>query len=297
MLLMPRRTSNLPSVLLFFLLLLSTALPAAEAPLLTQLRGEAAPGALMIGKVLPGTRVTLDGEDVHVASSGDFVFGFSRDAEGDSVLDMRRQDAVQTLTLSLKPRAWNIQRVEGVPQETVTPPPERLARIRAEAALVRQARSGISSRLDVLEPFVWPATGPITGVYGSQRFYNGEPRNPHYGVDIAGPTGAPVFAPAGGVVRLVHDDMFYSGGTLVIDHGFGVTSTFIHLHKIHVVEGAVVKQGEPIAEIGSSGRATGPHLDWRLNWHNVRLDPQWFMGGEGLEAVRANDLAGPPKAK
>ena len=156
---------------------------------------------------------------------------------------------------------------------------------------MRAARTRDSDRRDFLDDFVWPASGPITGIYGSQRFYNGEPRNPHYGVDIAAPTGSPVVAPADGVVTLVHPDMFFSGGTLLIDHGFGVSSTFIHLHRVLVKEGQEVKQGEKIAEIGASGRATGPHLDWRLNWYDERLDPQWFMSAPGVSEVRAGEPA------
>ena len=175
-----------------------------------------------------------------------------------------------------------------MPQRTVEPPPEAvLKRIRHEVAEIKTARDTDSALLAFLSDFQWPLTGRISGVYGSQRIYNGKPGNPHLGVDIAAPTGSPVIAPASGVVTLVHEDMFYSGGTLVIDHGLGLSSTFIHLHKVLVKEGQEIRQGDLIAEIGASGRATGPHLDWRMNWYQERLDPQWFMGAMDAGQVQA----------
>ena len=270
-------------------LLLGLLLPlsAAGANLLESLRGEPAPGALMIGKTAADVTVTLEGQPLALTPTGWFAFGFGRDDSGSKTLTLVRGEQRQAIELTLSPREWQVQYVEGVPKETVTPPAEQLKRIREEAALVRAARETRSALEGFLEEFIWPASGPISGVYGSQRFYNGEPRRPHFGVDIAAPTGTPVYAPASGRVTLVHPDMFFSGGTLVLDHGYGVSSTFIHLDRVLVEQGAMVKRGDLIARIGSSGRATGPHLDWRINWHEERLDPQWFLGGEGLEEVRS----------
>jgi murein DD-endopeptidase MepM/ murein hydrolase activator NlpD len=258
-----------------------------HAQQLLTLRGEPAPGALLIGQVQPGSRVWLDDVALRVNEKGLFLFGFGRDAEGKVLLRVEGDAGKQEKLIVLEQREWNIQKVEGVPARTVTPPPEALERIRAEAALVRAARQTDSDLGEFAEPFVWPASGRISGVYGSQRFYNGNPGNPHMGVDIAAPTGSPVVAPAGGIVTLVHQDMFYSGGTLVLDHGMGLSSTFIHLERVLVEEGQRVRQGDLIAEIGSTGRATGPHLDWRLNWYQERLDPQWFMGGMQVTEVKA----------
>ena len=290
---MPNKSSTRSNWMFMTLRLITSLLCllplVAQASLLLSLRGEPAPGALLVGKTTPGVEVRLEQKALRVTDDGWFVFGFGRDDEGVRTLTLQLGDAQETHTLQLQPRQWNIQRVEGVPKETVSPPPETLARIREEAALVRAARKRDSDRRDFLADFVWPASGPITGIYGSQRFYNGEPRNPHYGVDIAAPTGSPVVAPADGVVTLVHPDMFFSGGTLLVDHGYGVSSTFIHLHRVLVKEGQEVKQGEKIAEIGASGRATGPHLDWRLNWYDERLDPQWFMSAPAVTEVRAGE--------
>ena len=160
-----------------------------------------------------------------------------------------------------------------MPQRTVEPPPEQLQRIRSDSAVVREARRSVTAKTDFLSGFIKPLEGPITGVYGSQRVYNGVPKSPHYGLDYAAPTGTIVNAPASGLVRLAHPDLFYSGGTLIIDHGHGLTSSFLHLSDILVSEGSVVQRGDAIAKVGATGRATGPHLDWRMNWRNVRIDP------------------------
>ena len=271
------------------LLIASTLLlfsPLLSAELLS-LRGDPAPGALLVGQTIPGARAWLGEKPLKVSQSGYFLFGFGRDESGERLLRIEVSGRQLERRMVLAPRQWNIQRVDGVPARTVTPPPEELERIRAEAALVRAARE-IDSDLEFFRSeFVWPASGRISGVYGSQRIYNGKPGNPHLGVDIAAPTGSPVIAPASGVVTLVHEDMFYSGGTLVIDHGLGLSSTFIHLHKVLVKEGQEIRQGDLIAEIGASGRATGPHLDWRMNWYQERLDPQWFMGAMDAGQVQA----------
>ncbi len=272
-----------PLIASALLLLLS---PLLQAELLS-LRGDPAPGALLIGQSVPGARVWLDEKPLRVSPSGHFLFGFGRDESGERLLRVEADGRQQEKLITLTARQWSIQRVEGVPARTVTPPPEELERIRAEAAMVRKAREKDSDLEFFHQDFVWPASGRISGVYGSQRIYNGKPGNPHFGVDIAASTGSPVIAPASGIVTLVHEDMFYSGGTLVIDHGFGLSSTFIHLHSVLVKEGQQVRQGDLIAEIGASGRATGPHLDWRLNWYQERLDPQWFMGGMDSGQVSA----------
>lgn len=170
-------------------------------------------------------------------------------------------------------REYKIQSITGVPQKTVTPSEDKLDRIRKETALIKQARTTDSDLTHFLTEFIAPINAPITGVFGSQRIYNGIPKRPHYGIDYAAPKGAPIYAPADAVVSLVHDDMYYSGGTLIVDHGYGVSSTFIRLSKIDVEVGQTITQGQKIAEVGSGGRSTGPHLDWRVNWYQERVDP------------------------
>ena len=253
-------------------LLLSVSAQAVE------LNGSLIQGGMIWGKVAPGSRVELGEYTVAVADNGVFAAGFDRDAPASVPLKVCQADTCQTQMLSIEQREYAIQRVNGVPQKTVTPPADVLERIRRESALVRKARQRYEPRQDFTGDFVWPLRGPVTGVFGSQRVYNGSPGRPHYGVDVARPTGTVVTAPMSGLVTLVHDDMFYSGGTLIIDHGQGISSTFIHLSKVLVSEGDEIEQGQAIAEVGASGRATGPHLDWRLNWFGQRLDPQLLVG-------------------
>lgn len=238
-----------------------------------QLRGAWEPGGMIVGQAEPDARVYLGKRRLALSPEGRFVFGLDRDVKGTVQLKVVRGNEEQVFDYPVAARKYDIQRVDGVPEGTVNPPPEVLERIGREAALVAAARKGVDRREDFLQGFVKPLEGPITGVYGSQRVYNGVPKNPHYGLDIARPTGTLVQAPAPGIVKLVHPDMYFSGGTLIIDHGYGISSTFIHLSEILVARGARVETGQDVARVGASGRATGPHLDWRINWFNVRLDP------------------------
>jgi murein DD-endopeptidase MepM/ murein hydrolase activator NlpD len=233
----------------------------------------------MFGRCGSACRVTLDGHEVMVSAAGRFVIGFDRDESGERMLQVRGADgSTQTMTLTIAPRDYQIERVDGLPPQTVTPDPEALERIRQEAAMVAAARARRDLRADYAAGFAWPASGRISGVYGSQRILNGEPRRPHYGLDIAAPTGTPVVAPADGVITLAYDDMYFSGGTIVLDHGQGLSSSFLHLSRILVEAGATVRRGEVIGEIGATGRASGPHLDWRMNWLDRRVDPQLLLG-------------------
>ena len=264
------------SVPISALALLLNAMPLAASDCIN-LQGSLMQGGLVWGRVAPGARVTVDGSPLDVLPDGTTVAGFGRDAAASAELVVEG-DTPCRQTLQIKPREYNIQRVEGVPQDTVTPPPERLERIKRERQLVGSAKARYLARPDLLQDalagFEWPAIGPISGVYGSQRIYNGTPRSPHYGVDVAMPTGTPVLAPSAGVVTLAEPDLFYSGGTIILDHGFRLSSSFLHLSKLHVEVGQEVQRGELIAEIGASGRATGAHLDWRMSWRNQRIDPQ-----------------------
>lgn len=236
-------------------------------------------GAIIRGSVPPGTALTVDDKPVRVSEEGLFVFGLDRDAPASVTVTVKAPGVEpEVKAFDVKARDYRIQRIEGVPQSTVTPNPEQVARSRKEAAMAWKARQKELARTDFMADFQWPLVGIITGVYGSQRYYNGEPRRPHYGVDIAAPQGTAVVAPAPGVVTLVHDDMFFSGGTLIVDHGQGLSSTFIHLHKILVEEGDEVDRGQVIAQVGATGRATGPHLDWRMNWFDHRVDPTTLVG-------------------
>lgn len=253
-------------------LLWLASLAAAAEPV--ELRGPLMQGGLIIGQAPAGSQVRLDGQALRVSPQGNFVFGLGRDHPAQIELRVVLPDGAQwQRRLNIASRSYQIQRIDGLPPGKVSPDAEALKRIRAEGAQVAGARKTDAARVDFLQDFVWPSVGPISGVYGSQRILNGQPRRPHYGVDVAAPTGTPVVAPAAGVVTLAHPDMYYSGGTLIVDHGHGVSSSFLHLSRIDVEVGQRVEQGQKIAEIGATGRVTGAHLDWRMNWFKQRIDP------------------------
>ena len=260
--------------------LVATSIPPAfgAEPACPELEGDFQPGGLLWGRVAPETSLAFNGVDVPVLADGRFVLGLGRDAPATLELEI---DDVFSCAIDIKSRQYRISRVEGVPQRTVTPPEEQLARIRAERQRVRSAKAKRVQRQDFLEAvkagLAWPVTGRISGVYGSQRFYNGKPGNPHYGVDVARPTGTPVLSPGPGVITLAEPDLFYSGGTVILDHGYGLSSSFLHMSRIDVSVGDEVQTGDPIGAIGATGRATGPHLDWRMSWFNQRIDPQLLV--------------------
>ena len=244
----------------------------------TQLQGEFTQGGLIRGKTLANSHISLNDKTVRTTPDGQFAFGFGRDAAKTSTLVITLPHGEKlTHTLKVQPRDYKLQEINGVPQKTVTPPKSALGRIKKETQLVKIARKTDSNATDFLSTFQWPLTGPITGVYGSQRIYNGTPKRPHYGLDIAAPVGTVVRAPTDVTVTLAHQNMYYSGGTLIMDHGYGISSTFIHLDEVLVKVGDKIKKGDIVAKVGSKGRSTGPHLDWRINWFGVRLDPALIM--------------------
>jgi len=261
------------------LVLLLIGLAAAPCPAETvRLKGPMSQGGLVVGETAPGNQVLFDGAPIRVSPEGLFLLGFSRDAKTEHSLEIRqRGETLEKRTLVIDKREYDIQRIDGLPPSKVSPPKEVWERIKKETAMVKQARRLDDPRSDFAKGFVWPAQGVISGVYGSQRILNGKPKQPHYGVDIAAPTGTPVYAPADGVVTLAYPDMYYSGGTLILDHGYQLSSSFLHLSRLLVKEGDRVKQGDKIAEIGATGRVTGAHLDWRMNLRDLRIDPQLLV--------------------
>lgn len=248
------------------------AAPAAEPPIVCA--GEHVQGAMLVCRTQPGAEVSLGDITVTASQTGHVVLGHDRDAPEDAVLTVRLSPGLSYAeTVSVRQREYEIQRIEGVPPQYVTPPEETLARIRQEGARKAQAYTSRWDGQGFLADFIAPADGIITGVYGSQRFYNGEPRRPHYGLDYAAESGTDVLAPAPGVVTLADADMYFEGGLIFIDHGQGFTSAFLHLSEVSVEPGQTVEQGDVIGAIGAGGRATGAHLDWRIKWHNRYIDP------------------------
>jgi murein DD-endopeptidase MepM/ murein hydrolase activator NlpD len=238
------------------------------------LSGKIEQGALVLGKTAAANTVLFDDKNLTVSSKGDFVLGFSRDDSKSHQLIIRNINGEKTIkTLTPKKRRYKIQRITGIAKKIMQPDANAITRIKKDNQQISSARQTKSNLTAFARGFIAPNSGKISGVYGSQRFFNDQPKRPHFGLDFAAPKGDAVKAPAAGVVTLFVADMFYSGGTLLIDHGHGISSSFLHLSKSYVKKGDTVKKGQLIAEVGASGRATGPHLDWRINWFAVRIDP------------------------
>ena len=258
----------------FFLLAFLCSFPA-YADNQISLSGDFIPGALIIGHTDPGNTIVLDGNPVRVSDEGLFLIGLERDAAGSLDLVV---NADQTYQYDIAVRDYDVQRIDGLPSNQVTPDPATLERIASERVLITDARKADSLETSFTGGFMWPVTGPISGVYGSQRILNGKPRSPHNGVDIAAPRGSSVVAMGDGVVVLVHEDMFYTGKTVMIDHGHGLTSVYIHMDSLLVEQGMTITKGTPIGTVGKTGRTTGPHLHWGVTLFSTHLDPMLVVG-------------------
>jgi len=231
-------------------------------------------GALVFGKVPPGSRVEYRGRVLRTTGYGTVVLGVGRDEAGPLRVQVTTPAGRgESVDIAVTPRDWPLERVNGVPPKTVDPPPEIAARIQREQAQVTAARDRDDDRADFAQPFQWPVQGRISGRFGNARVYNGRPGAGHSGMDIAAPAGTPVKAPAAGVVTFAAPGLYLTGGTLLLDHGHGVSSNFLHLSRIDVKVGDRVQAGQVIGAVGATGRATGPHLHWGMNWFDVRVDP------------------------
>jgi murein DD-endopeptidase MepM/ murein hydrolase activator NlpD len=249
-----------------------TADGAAGAEL--RLDGRAIQGGLIVGQAAPGARIAVDGRAVRVAPDGRFLIGFGREAGPNAILAVIWPDGTQERrALDIAPRAYDIQRIDGLPERLVSPAPEDLARIKQDSTRIAAVRQRDTAETMFASGFAWPAIGAISGVYGSQRILNGQPRQPHFGVDIAAPTGTPVAAPADAIVVLTDEAMFFTGKTLMLDHGHGLTSVFAHLSEIAVGDGERVRKGQIVGRLGATGRVTGAHLHWGMALFGVQLDP------------------------
>ena len=244
----------------------------------TLLRGGAVEGGLMIARTAPDNRVTLDDAAIPVTPDGLFIVGFHRDSDLPVTIGITKTDGTSQLTvLTPQQRSYQIQRIDGLQKNMVTPPENVIARIKSDQAAVAAARQTPAAAGDFWRGIDWPVTGRISGVFGSQRILNGQPRQPHYGIDIAVPKGTPVRAPASGLATLVKD-LYFSGWTIIINHGLGLNSTFLHLDSTAISVGDTVQRGSIIGTVGSTGRSTGPHLDWRLDWQGRRIDASLAAG-------------------
>ncbi|MBI0538955.1 M23 family metallopeptidase [Roseomonas sp. KE2513] len=261
---LPRRAAlALPALLL--------ARPAAAALVLPE---RITQGALVTGRADPGSRVAFEGRALRVSPAGIFAFGLGRDAGPEATLTVTTPSgAREERRLAVVPRQWDIQHLNNLPSRMVTPDNQDMTRIRAEQERLNAARRTDTATPYFAEGFDWPAHGRISGVYGSQRILNGQPRAPHLGLDIAVPVGTPLVAAAGGRVTLA-EDLYFTGNTLLIEHGHGVTTLYAHMSRFNLGQGDQVSRGQVIGASGATGRVTGPHLHLGLFWLSTSLDPR-----------------------
>ena len=243
-----------------------------------EFKGKFEQGSFVLGKTDPDSKVFIDKRKIRVSDQGFFAFGLDRDRKNDVTIRIHKDGKLTTIYKKVLKREYKIQRIDGLPPKQVTPPPEVYERIKKDNKLIGQARSLDTPYVFFKDKFIYPIEKYIiTGVYGSQRILNGKPRRPHYGIDFHAPEGTPVKAMMDGEVTLAENDMYFTGGTLIFDHGHGISTLFMHMKDINVKVGQKVKRGEIVGTLGQSGRATGPHLDIRLNWFDVKLDPATIL--------------------
>ena len=239
-----------------------------------ELKGEFYQGNLIIGKTDPESQVFIDKSKIKVSKDGYFAFGLSKDRKNDVIIKIIEQNKTKEITKKVYKKKYQIQKINGLPQKQVTPPKEVYERIKNDNKLIAEARSIDSDYTYFSNKFNIPIENTIiTGVYGSQRILNGIPKSPHYGLDFAAKEGTPIKAMLDGEVTLSEKDLYYTGGTIIFDHGHGVSTLYMHLKDVNVTKGQKVKKGEIIGTVGKTGRSTGAHLDIRLNWYDVKLDP------------------------
>ncbi len=257
------------------LVIIFGSLPLSTLACDIDLRGEMVQGGLVIGRVMNDGPVHYGDRAVRVSPEGVFLIGFGRDSPKSVLLRAGKKKC----RLAIASRTYKISRIDGLPSRKVTPvKPSDLRQIREDNDAINRVRRIDTASTDFTYGFQWPIKGRISGVFGSQRVLNGKPRRPHNGIDIAAPSGTSVHAPAPGRVVLTHPGMFFSGKTVIIDHGHGLTSIYIHLSEITVRKDDRIKAGEKIGSVGMTGRATGPHLHWGITWFQTHLDPQLLVG-------------------
>jgi murein DD-endopeptidase MepM/ murein hydrolase activator NlpD len=253
--------------LFVFLIFTSTQLQAIE------FQGKFIQGHFILGKTNPKAKIIVGKKEVKISKDGFFVFGIDRDRKFDLTFTKILDEKKTIITKTVLKRKYNIQRIDGLEESKVTPPESVYKRIKKENNAIGEARA-INSNLNFFkDKFIMPVEGIISGVYGSQRILNGKPKWPHYGIDIAAKKGTMIKSSGAGVVTMAEDDLYYTGGTIIMDHGHGISTIYSHLENILVSVGDKINQGDVIGTVGSTGRSTGPHLDFRVNWFQTRLDP------------------------
>ena len=254
-------------------LLLLIAIVFSTNVFAVEFKGKFLQGHFIIGITDPGSKIIVDKKEVRVSEEGFFVFGIDRDRKFDVTITKITNGKKEKIIKTVLKRKYNIQRIDGLEESKVTPPESVYKRIKKENNAIGEARA-INSDLNYFKnKFIMPVEGIITGVYGSQRILNGKPKWPHYGIDIAADQGTHIKSSGNGIVTMAEDDLYYTGGTIIMDHGHGISTIYSHLESVLVSVGDKINQGDIIGTVGSTGRSTGPHLDFRINWFQTRLDP------------------------
>jgi len=238
-----------------------------------EFQGKFMQGHFILGKTNPDAEIIVGKKKVKVSKEGFFVFGIDRDRKFDLIFTKTIDGKKSKIIKKVLKRKYNIQRIDGLAESKVTPPESVYKRIKKENNAIGEARAINSNLTFFKDKFIMPVEGIISGVYGSQRILNGKPRWPHYGIDIAAKQGTMIASSGTGVVTMAEDDLYYTGGTIIMDHGHGISTIYSHLENILVSVGDQINQGDIIGTVGSTGRSTGPHLDFRINWFQTRLDP------------------------
>ena len=258
-------------LLLILIILIPSHLSAIE------FEGKFIQGHYIIGTTDPSARIIIDDKEVKVSEDGFFVFGIDRDRKFDLTITKIQNGTKEKIIKKVLKRKYNIQRIDGLEESKVTPPESVYNRIKEENKKIGKARAINSNLIFFKNQFIMPVDGIISGVYGSQRILNGKPKWPHYGIDIAAKKGTMIKSSGSGVVTMAEDDLYYTGGTIIMDHGHGISTIYSHLENVMVSVGDKINQGDVIGTVGSTGRSTGPHLDFRLNWFQTRLDPMTII--------------------
>ena len=258
-------------ILLFIAIIFSTHTQALE------FQGKFLQGHFILGKAKIGSKVFIDKKQVKVSKDGYFVFGIDRDRKFDLEITEVNNGKKNNVIKKVFKRKYNIQRIDGLPENKVTPPESVYKRIKEENGRIGKARAINSDLTFFTNQFIMPVEGIISGVYGSQRILNGKPKWPHYGIDIAAKKGTKIKSSGSGIVTMAEDDLYYTGGTIIMDHGHGISTIYSHLEDIMVNVGDEIKQGDIIGTVGSTGRSTGPDLDFRINWFQTRRDPMSIL--------------------
>jgi len=245
-----------------------------------EVQSEIEQGGLLRAKTISGSMIQFNGKNIRIDQDGNFIIGFPRNAPSDMIVKIIHPNGqIQKRKIKISQREYKKQYIEGLSEEKVTPSEKDLRIISEEKNLIMKSRSLNTSTDIFLGKFIWPLQGTVTGVFGSQRILNGKPRSPHLGIDIAAEEGANIVSPAPGRILLAKEDMFFTGKTIMVDHGFGLTSIYAHLSEISVTKDQLIQQGEIIGKVGMSGRVTGPHLHWGVHWYNIGLDPALLVNG------------------